>query len=210
MQQTATDCNRLQQSATYRSCVQPVAPRATKTLFATSSNTLQHTATHCNMLQHAATHCNMLQHTTTNYIILQDTATCCNKLQRTATHCNSLQYTTTHCNTLQHTTTHWNIPHHTATHCNTLQHTATQYNTLQHTATYCNTCIFQCSLGFWSSEQQLRLKGSQIWKEERKLNTYLASKWWIWVDFNHITLCSPQLKSLEQSQLFYDTSARQL
>jgi len=65
MQQTATNCNTLQHTATH--------PRIE----------VQHTATHCNTLQHTATHCNTLPHTRR----LQ-----CSTLPHPASHCNTLQY----------------------------------------------------------------------------------------------------------------------
>ena len=125
-QQTATDCNRLQQTAALLSI------NRTRCNAATHCNTLQHTATHCNTLQHTATHCNTLQHTGASLSIRRPR---CNA----ATHCNTLQYTATHCriaidakdslqccHTVQHTATC------SAIDCNRLQHTATHRNTLRY------------------------------------------------------------------------------
>jgi len=56
LQQTATDCNRLQHTciSRRRCCVE--VEYSVRCI-------LQHTAIHCNTLQHTATHCNTLQHT---------------------------------------------------------------------------------------------------------------------------------------------------
>ena len=111
---------------------------------ATNCNTLQHTATHAAMPYHKQlsnrrvlqrTHCITQQRTATR-TPLQRTAT--HILQHTeTTHSNTLEHAATHCNTLQHTTTHCNAMQHTAPHCTTLQHPATHCSTLQHTATRC-------------------------------------------------------------------------
>ena len=140
----ATDCNRLQHTATnYNAhcnnvCKIQIEWEPTVTLFATHCNTLQHTATYvatyivtwsdslCVELQHSATHCNTLQHTATHCNTLLHTAANCNTLQYTATRCticNILQQNVARCNRLQQTAAHCNTPQHTATHCNTLQHT---------------------------------------------------------------------------------------
>jgi len=88
---TATRCNKLQQTASRR-------------------NTLPCTAAHCNMLQHTATCCSTLQHAAAHdsrpgHPALQLPPILCDILHTT------LQHAATHCNTLQHTTHIWDILH---------------------------------------------------------------------------------------------------
>ena len=72
LQDTATDCNRLQHIATYMyTC------HATETLSCgTVYNTLQDTARHCNRLQDTVRHCKTLQDTARHCNMLQYTFTC--------------------------------------------------------------------------------------------------------------------------------------
>jgi hypothetical protein len=145
LQQTATDCNRLQHVENF--CVTP--DNSTVSRLILWREWLQQTATDCNTLQHTATHCNTLQMCTYQKVCISR-----------HTHCNTLQHTATRCNTLQRTATVYTFEiwiqlsyslQHTATHCSTQQHTAIPCNTLQLctysrnlsvvilTATHCNT-----------------------------------------------------------------------
>ena len=141
LQQTATNCDKLRQNATY----------------ATYCNTLPHKCYQAGLshlglrnlthpLQHTETHCNTLQHKC--YETVLSTYICVNPatypLQHTAKHRNRLQQTATHCNTRArqqgyptqiciNSATH--LLQHTATHCNT---SATKQGYPTHTATHCN------------------------------------------------------------------------
>jgi len=145
-QHNATDCSRLQQTATEHTCC---ASTARRPFWSTHQqhNRLQQTAT---LLQHycntTATNCSRLQQTAAQlqhntpveqappqHNRLQQTATDCNKLQQTATEhtcCASTARRPFSSTQPQH-----NRRQQTATGCNTLQQTAADCNILQQTAT---------------------------------------------------------------------------
>jgi len=150
--QIATDCNRLQHSATHgRQCAQSDVSVSLFLYLCVFMSTMQYTATqtatHCNTLQHTATHCNTHCNTLQHFAIEKwqcaqsDESVCLSlclcvfmsAMQHTATH------TATHRNILPHSATPCNTLQHPATPCTTLQHPAPPCNTLQHTATPCTT-----------------------------------------------------------------------
>jgi len=125
LQQTATDCNRLQQPA----------PSHTHS----RNHVYQPHATPCNTPQHIATYCITLHHCNGAYIQTHSVAIAreaCSLGTRT-THCNTLQHTATYCNTYIQKLIPWPLCGKRAvlgtltTRCNTLQHTASHCNTLQ-------------------------------------------------------------------------------
>ena len=107
--QTATRCNKLQQTATHGT----MNGVSLEYVRIHRQHTASQTAIDCNTRQHSATDCNTGHHQ-------QHCAWDCAYLS--AAYCNTLQYATARCNTLQHA----------ATHCNTLQHAATRCNARQH------------------------------------------------------------------------------
>jgi len=75
--------NRLQHTATHRSC----------TAHLQSSSCTEVLATHCNTLQHTAIHCNTLQYTATHATHQMNPAHLQKSPQHTATHLNTLKHT---------------------------------------------------------------------------------------------------------------------
>ena len=131
LQCTATNCNTLQHTVTYRNKLLHVATQIFYlAIMADWTHIFRHihTATHCNTF----THCYTLQ----NRCWTSPFWPAGPMFPFAATHCNTLQRTATHCNTLQHTAAQILDPAiltdrtHVSCHCNTLQHTATHCNTL--------------------------------------------------------------------------------